>query len=90
MEKNHFEAGDVVVIKSGGPYMTITRLDEVKQLLECIWFDKTEGKHHDYFPLSALELVSFRDDDEPSETGTMDEKDFIEEDEEVTELEGEE
>lgn len=40
MEK--FEVGKVVILKSGGPFMTIEGVRELDKIVECIWFD---GSH---------------------------------------------
>lgn len=46
-----FKAGDVVVLKSGGPRMTITSID--RQSAECTWFVDNLPKWHT-FELIAL------------------------------------
>lgn len=60
--ENNLKSGDVVVLKSGGPSMTIDRfvwnayknefyLDKV----ECVWFDNTALKREE-FQITSLEL----------------------------------
>lgn len=42
---NQLKVGDIVVLKSGGPQMTVVELDLVingKFLTECVWFSKEE------------------------------------------------
>ena len=38
------QKGDVVRLKSGGPDMTVTEINdyEGKKTAECVWFDKTK------------------------------------------------
>ena len=43
-----FEIGDVVVLKSGGPLMTIESFDENNRLY-CVWFDKDGNQQFNYF-----------------------------------------
>lgn len=62
MESTSFEIGEIVVLKSGGPYMTVSAIDPATQLLECIWFDEDELKHVDDFPKEVLETVIFEDE----------------------------
>lgn len=45
---NKFNAGDVVQVKSGGPYMTIENIEENGRVW-CVWFDKDgEPKQQSY------------------------------------------
>lgn len=37
-----FNVGDVVQLKSGGPLMTVTEVEDTT--VWCVWFDKTEQK----------------------------------------------
>lgn len=49
--------GDVVRLKSGGPWMTIESEPENEFLVECIWFPKPEARPDTHeFPLETLEL----------------------------------
>lgn len=45
--------GDVVVLKSGGPRMTIEEINDDAAL--CQWFDGTKAQR-ERFPLKSLEL----------------------------------
>ena len=84
MESTVFEIGDIVVLKSGGPYMTVSAVDLTTQLLECIWFDEDELKHVDDFPKDVLESVEFEDDfEEDAEVAEEVEEKAMEEDEEA-------
>ena len=49
---SEFKAGDVVQLKSGGPNMTVERINDDRSLW-CVWF---EGGKPDYkaFPAVAL------------------------------------
>lgn len=52
--EQQFNIGDVVVLKSGGPSMTIENLDRDSELVYCAWFDGKEKKVNS-FPPGALE-----------------------------------
>lgn len=49
---SQLKAGDVVVLKSGGPLMTIGQVKEKEYW--CIWFIKEELKAG-YFPFDSIE-----------------------------------
>lgn len=54
------KVGDVVVLKSGGPEMTILRIHSgsAESVAECGWFDKTPENfwrlESDNFPMESL------------------------------------
>jgi uncharacterized protein YodC (DUF2158 family) len=48
-----FKEGDVVTLKSGGPKMTVFKIDSVD--VWCEWFDGNEHKR-DYFTNSVLKI----------------------------------
>lgn len=53
-----FQLGDVVQLKSGGPPMTVTYVNE-KGRVSCAWFNRVEGgiawePKHETFPPEAL------------------------------------
>lgn len=50
-----FNAGNVVQLKSGGPKMTITWIEDNEAY--CEWFDSNENKGS-RFLLSSLSLIS--------------------------------
>ena len=56
-ENTEFKPGDVVVLKSGGPSMTIDKIDifnyESVQSALCVWFDGKK-KCSELFKLTAL------------------------------------
>jgi uncharacterized protein YodC (DUF2158 family) len=47
-----FKVGDTVRLKSGGPRMTVTKMDE--RLVQCEWFEGTKSGSA-AFPPAALE-----------------------------------
>ncbi len=51
-----FNPGDVVILKSGGPRMTVERSGNVggHEVVWCVWFEKTEQKRQ-YFATEALQ-----------------------------------
>jgi uncharacterized protein YodC (DUF2158 family) len=54
-QKVEFKAGDCVVLKSGGPSMTIKDIGEYsfeKDVALCEWFDGTKIKSHVFKPES--------------------------------------
>jgi uncharacterized protein YodC (DUF2158 family) len=55
--------GDVVMLKSGGPAMTV--LVREYENWVCQWFDHKKGEHMtDAFPETSLQLVPESDGDE--------------------------
>ena len=50
-----FKVGDVVLLKSGGPEMTIEGIGD-EGWADCVWFSGLEAKRES-FPLDALEAV---------------------------------
>ena len=59
-DKLEFKVGDIVVLKSGGPDMTIEEYPTLGTIGEdytkakCVWFNKNE-LYHSIFPISTLE-----------------------------------
>jgi len=37
-----FKIGDLVELKSGGPKMTVSRLDDAGAGIECVWFESSK------------------------------------------------
>lgn len=46
-----FKAGDVVVLKSGGPKMTVDDIDDIDGTVCCIWFEKNDQKSGKFKPV---------------------------------------
>ena len=53
----YFNIGDTVVLKSGGPVMTVTAIDNEGLVVWCTWFDGNDEKEES-FPADALEAHS--------------------------------
>ncbi len=49
-----FKVGDVVVLKSGGPEMTIDYIDDSRSEAKCVWFDDRK-KLEAYFNPDSLQ-----------------------------------
>jgi uncharacterized protein YodC (DUF2158 family) len=49
---DRFSEGDIVQLKSGGPDMTIKKIN-VDSVL-CVWFDKDNVHQKEYFNISSL------------------------------------
>lgn len=49
-----FKIGDVVVLKSGGPEMTVENIDEQGNVT-CTWFDKDNNRKTETFKEEMLE-----------------------------------
>jgi uncharacterized protein YodC (DUF2158 family) len=50
-----FKKGDTVELKSGGPIMTVTQIENNR--IFCVWFEGSK-KHQDIFDESTLEEAS--------------------------------
>ena len=61
--ETEIKVGDVVRLKSGGPAMTVTAIDEQKAF--CEWFESTE-QHQGTFVLAALEPSNPSDRPKPT------------------------
>jgi uncharacterized protein YodC (DUF2158 family) len=59
------QVGDVVKLKSGGPAMTITAIDETSKKAFCEWFESTE-QHQGTFVLAALKPSNPSDRPKPT------------------------
>ena len=56
------KAGDTVQLKSGGPYMTIDRIDkkfasDSQNSAHCSWFDEKKNPKNGWFTLTSLNKV---------------------------------
>lgn len=54
----HIEIGDVVMLKSGGPRMTVSELGF--NVVECTWFNKSTPCHR-YFEIDVLRKVEVQE-----------------------------
>ncbi len=50
-----FKVGDKVVLKSGGPIMTVTHVDKKPRLIHTSWFTDRGVEKAAHFPPDALE-----------------------------------
>ena len=57
-----FSAGSIVVLKSGGPAMTVVSADE--EGVECIWMSDVGELSRDIIPAVVLEQVEIGDDED--------------------------
>lgn len=78
-----FEAGDIVILKSGGQPMTVIAVDEGQA--DCIWTGEDGDLFRETIPTVALEEVEFEADDETEDEGSEngDEEEEDEDDEEA-------
>jgi uncharacterized protein YodC (DUF2158 family) len=55
---NGIKAGDTVRLKSGGPRMTVARVEQGKTEARawCQWFGEGGKKEADYFPVTSLQI----------------------------------
>jgi uncharacterized protein YodC (DUF2158 family) len=60
-----FSAGSIVVLKSGGPAMTVVAANE--DGVECIWMSDVGELSRDVIPAVALEQVEIGDDEDDEE-----------------------
>lgn len=51
-----FNVGDVVWLKSGGPKMTVTEIDEDE--VTCVWFEGTQARSDEFIPLALTKVDS--------------------------------
>lgn len=52
-----FKVGDIVLLKSGGPKMTVIEVGDIagEPAVWCSWFDDKKQKKSETFPPAALE-----------------------------------
>ena len=67
------KAGDVVILKSGGPALTVAEVTD--ELVECVWIGEEGDLFREKLPASVLELAHIDID-------TSDDEDEQDEDEE--------
>lgn len=59
MASNEFKVGDLVRLKTSGPFMTILRIDSGEAFpVVCAWFTKNDEYQQAAFPVEVLEPVS--------------------------------
>jgi uncharacterized protein YodC (DUF2158 family) len=62
------EPGDLVILKSGGPLMTISYLSSsdssAGKFWQCVWFDQDEVFHKEIFAEAVLRVEDDSDDDD--------------------------
>ena len=57
-----FNIGDVVILRSGGPRMTVTALETIHiSGYQCDWFDKSGNLSHARFPSESLRKATVMD-----------------------------
>lgn len=54
---NPFWVGDVVRLRSGGPDMTVERVESINRVV-CVWFDRNNSLRREHFFVSDLQKVS--------------------------------
>lgn len=57
-----YSAGSIVVLKSGGPAMTVVAVNEDD--IECVWIGEEGDLFRQAIPAIALEAVEVEEDDE--------------------------
>lgn len=57
MPNENLKIGDTVVLKSGGPIMTIKEIRDAGKEAKCVWFVKEEIKEHS-FPVESLKKAN--------------------------------
>jgi uncharacterized protein YodC (DUF2158 family) len=58
------EIGDIVQLKSGGPVMTVVKVDG-KEAVTCTWYASQQGEFRSQvFPEVLLDEIELEDDDD--------------------------
>jgi len=60
-----YSAGDIVVLKSGGPAMTVVAAND--ENIECIWMSEVGELARETIPAIALEAVEVDEEDDEDE-----------------------
>jgi len=55
--EKEFKVGDIVRLKSGGPKMTVTEIDDEEDLFHCRWFADNKQPENGLFEADTLELA---------------------------------
>ena len=59
-----FQPGDTVQIKSGGPLMTVIKIEDAKRIT-CMWYAQNLGEYRtQVFEQAWLEQIHLEDDEE--------------------------
>ena len=59
-----FLPGDTVQLKSGGPLMTVIKVDDAKHVT-CMWYAQNQGEFRTHvFEQTWLEEIDLEDDDD--------------------------
>lgn len=53
-QNKSFKNGDIVRLKSGGPWMTINELYNNDKYARCIWFDKDQKLQEETFSVIVI------------------------------------
>jgi uncharacterized protein YodC (DUF2158 family) len=64
MSERPIQEGELVALKSGGPYMAVTQVHD--RSIECMWFDEKGVLQERSFPVSVL----VRQEDEKGVSGS--------------------
>lgn len=57
MNTIQFKIGDIVILKSGGPIMTIADIDTDTNIVECYWFNNQNDRQIEEFPIDTIKLI---------------------------------
>lgn len=71
-----YSAGSIVVLKSGGPAMTV--VSSTENDVECVWMNDVGELSRETIPAIALEAVEGEDDDAGEDDDEEDEESFVE------------
>ena len=74
-----YSAGSIVVMKSGGPAMTVVSSNGTD--VECVWMNDVGELSRETIPAVALEAVEAEDEDAGEDDDEEDEATFVESDE---------
>ena len=59
MDEMTYELGDVVILNSGGPRMTVVEVSEGGGAISCTWMNEDGDElHHGVFKAVTIELAS--------------------------------
>ena len=62
-----FLPGETVQLKSGGPLMTIVKVEDTKRIT-CMWFAQNQGEYRTHvFEQAWLEQIDLEDDEDDND-----------------------